>query len=121
MHDSDSGIEIDSGISTIFAGIGTGIRIRDFKRYWNRNRNRNQRIWSWNRNRNPGYLNLVTSLSYQYRDRTTNLNYWITIQYHGEVLLTSWNRNRNRNQGLRAGIGMESVDFLLESEPESDF
>ena len=30
MHDSDSGIGIDSGISTIFAGIGTGIGIRDF-------------------------------------------------------------------------------------------
>ncbi len=51
----------------------------------------------------------------QYRDRTTNVNYWITVQYHGEVL-TSWNRNRNRNPGFRAGIGigMESVDFLLE-------
>ena len=32
MHDSDSGIGIDSGISPIFAGIGIGIR--DFKTYW---------------------------------------------------------------------------------------
>ena len=31
MHDSNS----DSGITLIFAGIGTGIKIRDFKRYWN--------------------------------------------------------------------------------------
>ncbi len=55
MHDSDSGIGIDSGISPIFAGIGTGIGITDFKRYWNRNRNRNQRMWSWNRNRNQEF------------------------------------------------------------------
>ncbi len=34
MHDSDSGIGIDSGISPIFAGIGTRIGITDFKRYW---------------------------------------------------------------------------------------
>ena len=42
------------------------------------------------------------------------------IQYHGGVLI-SWNRNRNWNQGFKAWLRMESVDFLLESETESDF
>ncbi len=44
MHDSDSGIGIDFGISPILAGIGIGTGIRDFKMYWNRNRNRNQDV-----------------------------------------------------------------------------
>ena len=50
-----------------------------------------------------------------------------TENFHGPpplVALTGWNRNRNWNQGFRAGIriGMESVGFTLEleSEPESD-
>ncbi len=39
MHNSDSGIGIDSGISQFFAGIGIGTGIKKTKRYWNRNRN----------------------------------------------------------------------------------
>ena len=34
--------------------------------------------------------------------------------------MTGWNRNQNRNQGFWAGIKMESVDFLLESESEPE-
>ncbi len=46
----------------------------------------------------------------------------ITLENYGKVLIC-WNRNWNRNQGFRAGIGMESVGLGLESEsePESDF
>ncbi len=36
MHDSDSGIGIDSGISKFFAGIGIGTGIKKTQRYWNR-------------------------------------------------------------------------------------
>ena len=37
--------------------------------------------------------------------------------------MTAWNWNRNQGFWAGIGIGMESVDFLLESEsePESDF
>ncbi len=49
MHDSGSGIGIDSGISHISAGIG----INKVKLGWNRNRN--QGLRPWNRNRNQGF------------------------------------------------------------------
>ncbi len=55
MHDSDSGIGIDSGISHISAGIGIGIGINKIKLGWNRNRNRNQGLRPWNRNRNQKF------------------------------------------------------------------
>ena len=40
MHDSDSGIGIDSGIIPLWAGIGIGIGIgiRNFKKHWNNNK-----------------------------------------------------------------------------------
>ncbi len=43
MHDSDSGIGIDSGIIPILTGIGIGIGIKQLEKSWNRNRNRNQK------------------------------------------------------------------------------
>ncbi len=42
MHDSDSGIGIDSGIIALLTGIGIGIGIKHLDNSWNRNRNRNQ-------------------------------------------------------------------------------
>ena len=49
MHDSDSGIGIDSGIIALLTGIGIGIK--HLENSWNRNRNQNQRFWVWNQNR----------------------------------------------------------------------
>ena len=63
MHDSDSGIGIDSGMTPFFAGIGIGIGIKKTKFCWNRNRNRNQAFYPWNRNRNQGFwLTIIGSL-----------------------------------------------------------
>ncbi len=41
MHDSDSGIGIDSGITPIFTGIRIGIK--NIKKLWNLNRNQEYR------------------------------------------------------------------------------
>ena len=39
MHDSDSGIGIDSGIIALLTGIGIGIGIKHLEDSWNRIRN----------------------------------------------------------------------------------
>ncbi len=83
MHDSDSGIGIDSGIILLLAGIEIGIK--NFKKPWNRNRNRkfqkalesdfqsqpgigigirlSKSVWNRNRNRNPAFRVILESES----------------------------------------------------------
>ena len=79
----------DSGIGSGISQFFAGIRTGIKKTQRYWNWNRNQRIWSWNLNH--------------------CLKPWL--------VWTGW--NRNWNQRFRVGIGMESVSFLLESEPES--
>ncbi len=61
-------------------------------------------IFCWNRNRNQENQKVLES----------------QLEPEAENFLLGM-RNFNRNQGFGAGIGMESVDFLLESEPKPDF
>ena len=65
MHDSDSGIRIDSGMIPFYAGIGIGIK--NIKIEWNRNQQKTgwNRSWNqtfeltWSRNRNHTWVGIV--------------------------------------------------------------
>ncbi len=99
MHDYDSGIGINFGISPISAGIG----IRDFKRYWNQNRNWNQRIWSWNRNQGLKQWQGMNKLESKSESRVLGLeselewNQGISCWNQNQSFEFSWSRNGNRN------------------------
>ena len=72
MHDSNSGIGINSGMIPIFAGIGIGIGIgiKNNQIKWNRNWNRNQTFeltWNWNRNQNHTWAGIVHHWSKGFR------------------------------------------------------
>ena len=88
MHNSDSGIRIDSGISPIFAGIG----IRDW----------NQGISCWNRNQ-----------SFEF-SRNWNRNQAVPGIMHHWCPITTTNRD-TKCPGLTCGINIVKPMFLFKT------
>ncbi len=94
MHDSNSIIGINSGISHISAGIGIGIGINKIKLGWNQNRNRNKGLRPWNRNRNEGFQIPIKVLGLE-----SEWNQWTSCwnRNRNQTSEFSWNRNRNQD------------------------
>ncbi len=108
MHDSDSRIGIDFGISHIPTVIG----ISKIKLGWNWNRNRNHGFKPWNRNRNQRFR-LVYFIPLEL------ISYHVIMYLKWMVLSLSLCHFSYNNGGIGTGIGIK--EFWLESEWNQGF